>query len=115
MSYDIGLYEKQFLKRALEENLGDWTIADRIPMKKYEWVKQRLLQKGYLTEDYDVFAHPNPKWGVQIHFFEGEIAFVIAYWADAESAIATVMADAIELAREADLGFCDPQKGEVLF
>jgi hypothetical protein len=114
MSYDIFLYQKRFLKRALEEGLGDWTGADPIPAEKLRLIRERLKGKGYVTEDGEEFEHANSTWGLQVSFFPGEVAFAIPYWDDAAAAIEAARAEAMELARELDLGFYDPQTGEAI-
>ena len=112
MSYDIYLYEKEFLDRALAEDLGDWTGADPIPAEKLQLIRDRLTSKGYVTEDGREFGHPNSKWGLQVALFSGEVSFSIPYWDDVATAVEAARADAMELATIANLGFYDPQIGE---
>jgi hypothetical protein len=115
MSYDVYLYEKRFLKRALDENLGDWSGADPIATERLEIVREGLKTKGYKSPDNSEFEHPNADWGLQVCVFSGEVAFAIAYWDDADTAIGTARADALAIARDANLGFYDPQTGEAIF
>lgn len=114
MSYDMGLYEKKYLQRALAEGLGDWTVADPIPEEKVRVIRERLVSKGYVSTTESEFLHTNPKWGLQFSIFKGEIGITLPYWDDADAAITVARADALELARDADLGFYDPQTGEAL-
>ena len=112
MSYDLYLYEKPFLKRALEENLGDWTEADPIPEETSRRIRERLRAKGYLTDDGNEFNHPNEAWGIQVCCYRGEVGFSIAYGDEAADAVEAGRAEALEMARETGLGFYDPQTGE---
>lgn len=114
MSYDINLFEKQFLQRALDEDLGDWTDADSIPEHKLALIRDRLKAIGYHAVDDDEFEHANSKWGLQVTLFGGEVSFTIPYWDDAAAAIEVARADAMELATAASLGFYDPQTGEAI-
>ena len=117
MSYDIELYQPAFLKRAIEQNLGDWTNADPISERSLSLIRDRLLSKGYRV-DYESdgcceFVHPNSNWGLQVAVFKGEVAFAIAYWEEADMAIEVARSDAKELAKLACLGYYDRQTGEI--
>lgn len=98
MSYDIGLYDKHFLQRALRENLGDWRDADAIPPEILQSVRERLAAKGYVKTGQNEFEDANTGWGLQVNLFNGEISFTLPYWDDADSAIAIARTDALELA-----------------
>ena len=117
MSYDISLYRPEFLRRAIAENLGDWTGADPIAPETLEKVVQWLLDRGYAMEvDHPTygkqFAHPNPAWGVEVGVYRGSVGFSIAYWEESTNAIAAVMTQARELAKLTGLAIHDPQSGE---
>jgi hypothetical protein len=114
MSYDIYLYEKRFLQRALEDDLGDWTKADPFSEDKLRLIRDHLSKKGYVPQGDTDFEFPNDKWGLQASVFKGEVAFGIPYWDDADAAIERAHKDAKELAIVADLGFYDPQTGEAI-
>jgi|tagenome__1003787_1003787.scaffolds.fasta_scaffold20293335_2 hypothetical protein len=114
MSYDIFLYEKRFLRRALEEDLGDWRSADPISDDKLRLIRERLKSRGYITQNESEFEFPNSRWGLQVSVFKGEVAFGIPYWDDVDAAIETARADAMELAKLTELGFYDPQTGEAI-
>ena len=117
MSYDIYLYKKEFFVRAIEEDLGDWTNADPISQDALNAIQEQLIAKGYNLEfeggTCKEYIHPNSKWGLQVSVFNGEIAFAIPYWDDAEAAITTAKADAKELGKAHGLAYYDPQEGEV--
>jgi hypothetical protein len=118
MSYDIGLYDKAFLKRAIAEDLGDYTIATPLSSKTIASVKERLLTLGYSVESDGVncteFIHPNSAWALQVAVFKTEIAFSVPYWDDADAAIAQAKRHARLLAQEFDLGLTDRQDGEFI-
>jgi len=117
MSYDILLYQRAFLKRAIAEDLGDWTKADPIPEIVRTKIRQRLEGMGYAVEsDRDScceLIHANPSWGLQVDIFRGEVAFSVPYWRDADSAIQAARRDAREVAALAGLAYFDQQTGEV--
>ena len=46
MSYDISLYQPDFLKRAIKEDLGDWTEADPIPESAASLIRGTPFGKG---------------------------------------------------------------------
>ena len=118
MSYDIGLYDKAFLRRAIEEDLGDYTVAPRLPSAVIASIRDRLLSLGYTIESEGVncteFIHPNDSWALQVAVFKTEIAFSVPYWDDAENAIAKAKSHARLLAQEFDLGLTDQQDGEII-
>jgi hypothetical protein len=113
MSYDISLYEEAFLKRAFEQNLGDWTNADPISEEKKNRIRQLLVAKGYSYAGGRVeeYFHPNEIWAITVAIYSGEIAITIPYWKDAENAIETALTDAQDLANASQLMLYDPQMG----
>ena len=116
MSYDIDLYDRQFLRRAIEQQLGDWTGADPLPSRTTDAAVAWLLARGYVTESEHTrlghsFVHSNASWGVQAGVFRNCIAFTVPYWDDAAAAITAVKTDAIELAEFTHLAVHDPQTG----
>jgi hypothetical protein len=117
MSYDIDLYERQFLKRAIDEQLGDWTNADPISSDSLSLVRQWLIRRGYVIdferEGYCELLHPNKDWGLQVSLCQGQVGFTVPYWDDVERAIEVAQRDAREIAAMANLGYYDSQIGEV--
>jgi hypothetical protein len=115
MSYDIGLYKRTFLKKAVEQNLGDWTNADPLEPHVIESVKTKLITLGFILDcqsDLSTeFIHPNEQWGVQVSLSSGEISFSAPYWDHVDSAVEEATRIAKEIANEFDLGFHDPQIG----
>jgi hypothetical protein len=118
MSYDIGLYEKNFLKRATAEDLGDFTVAPQFSAAQIAAIKERVVALGYSVESDGAgcteFIHPKASWGLQVSVFKTEVAFSVPYWKDAQAAIAQAKSDARRLAQEFDLGLSDPQDGEMI-
>ena len=117
MSYDIGLYQPDFLKRALAEGLGDLTDADPIAEQTLATVHQQLEEKGYVVESQSDLCceliHPNSSWGLQVSIFGGEVTFSVPFGDEADQAIEVARRDAREIATLARLGYHDPQTGEV--
>ena len=117
MSYDISLYKPEFLRRALEQHLGDWTDADPIPSTTVEDAVRWLIARGYKKEFEHPqhgreFAHPNGAWGVQVGVRRASISFTVPYWDDAVEAIIAAKVDADELAEVTGLAVHDPQTGD---
>jgi|LakMenE01Jun11ns_1017448.scaffolds.fasta_scaffold9413159_2 hypothetical protein len=119
MSYDIGLYDKTFLRKAIDEDLGDYTVAPPLSLAVLASIKDRLLSLGYTIESDSVncteFIHPNDSWALQISVFQTEIAFSVPYWDDSENAIAQAKLHARLLAQEFNLGLTDQQDGETIY
>jgi len=119
MSYDIGLYDRSFLKAAIDEDLDDYTVAPPLPSETLALVRDRLLSLGYNIESDGPncveYVHSNGSWGLQVSVFESEIAFTIPYWDDADSAIVHAKNHARLLALEFGLGLTDQQDGELIY
>jgi hypothetical protein len=118
VSYDISLYKPEFLRRAIEQQLGDWTKSDPIPEADLAAIADRLRAKNYVKEfghpDLgDSYLHPNAAWGVKAGVYRGSVSFTVPYGDDAENAVAAALSDARELAQLAKLALYDPQSGEV--
>src|SRR5688572_27562676 len=108
MSYDISLYRPEFLRRAIEQNLGDWSRPDPIPEADVSAIVERLLSKGYVKQFAhpqfgDQYTHPNAGWGIQVSVDPGSIEFTVPYGVDAARAVAAALADARELKQLANL------------
>lgn len=118
MSYDIALYDRSFLRTAIDEDLGDYTSAPKLPAETLGSIKERLLNLGYTVETESKlcteFVHPNQGWGLQVTVFSSEIAFSIPYWDDAGAAIAVAKVHARKLATEYGLGLTVQQDGETI-
>jgi len=119
MSYDIGLYDKTFLKKAIDDDLGDYTVAPALSTTTLASIKDRLSSLGYAIESENPncteFIHQNAAWALQVAVFKTEIAFSVPYWDDADNAIAQAKIHARLLAQEFDLGLTDQQDGETIY
>jgi hypothetical protein len=130
MSYDISLYEKSFLKRALEEKLGDWTGADAISDQAKETAIAAAESAGFVRREADAELAEylagrgltiTPEWLldndsvlVQLAVFNGVISFTIPYSSKADASVALSVSLAKRLAAECGLAFYDPQSREAL-
>ncbi|MEQ1841317.1 MAG: hypothetical protein ABL994_12980 [Verrucomicrobiales bacterium] len=131
MSYDISLYRRDFLKRAIESNLGDWTSADSIPASVIESIVSTAEQQGFAREPVDdafvafcrqegfkpglEFTTDTPTLLAQLSILPGQIAFSIPYGDRATASVDFCVRFARYLATTHDLGFHDPQEGEALY
>jgi len=116
MSYDIFLYAKAFLERALATNLGDWTGADPISQPAIDGAIAAARGEGFgpaqagggsieLILDSDTAL-------AELSIYPGEIAFTIPHGERAEKAIDLCRGLAKRIAEQHDLGFWDPQAGD---
>lgn len=117
MSYDICLYDKEFLAQAIKKDQDALDNAPSIDPKVLESVEQFLIQKGY-KEDSDFspfkeYKHAKSKWGIQVSVFSSEITFSVPYWDDLENAIIVASEDAKALAKLTSLGYYDSQMDEI--
>jgi hypothetical protein len=131
MSYDVSLYRRDFLKRAIESNLGDWTSADPIPASIIESIVSIAEQQGFAREPVDdafvafcrekgfnpalEFTTDTPNLLAKLSIFPGQIAFSIPYGDRATTSVDFCVRFARYLATTLDLGFHDPQEGEALY
>ena len=128
MSYDISLYDRVFLRRALESGLGDWTGADPIPPAAVEALVRLALEAGFrrvepdpdlvalLAELGDVPAEEllldTPELLAELHLHPGQLAFTVPYAERADASIALCLGLARAVAEAHDLALYDPQEGE---
>lgn len=127
MSYDISLFDRSFLKRAIETDLGDWTGAEPIAEGVKNLLVSRVIAEGFrlvsVNEDFAAFMRaqglePAPEFEIdtptllaQLTIHSGQIAFTIPYSARAAASIESCARIARELAAECGLGYHDPQDG----
>lgn len=118
MSYSINLYEPQFLRRAIAENLGDWSCATPLSEAAIEVVRDKLKAELFAIESPGPIAqewiHPKADWGLQVSLFRTEIAFVIPYWDDWENAVMVAESIAEDIVASTGLGYYDRQSGKIL-
>lgn len=131
MSYDISLFDRAFLKRAIETSLGDWTGADAIADEVKDLLISRAVAQGFgpvpTNEELAAFvreqgAEPGrefeidtPSFLAQLAVYPGQIAFTIPYSARAAASIELCARIARELAAKHGLGYHDPQEGVANF
>jgi hypothetical protein len=128
MSYDISLYDRVFLRRALESGLGDWTGADPIPPAAVEALVRLALEAGFRR------VEPDPSWVsylakrgrtpaqalrldtpellAELNLHPGQLAFSVPYSDCAAPSVALCLQLARAVAEAHDLALYDPQEGE---
>ena len=120
MSYEISLYDRGFLDRALREQLGDWTIADPILQPSRDVAESFLLDRGYTAFRYpwqtngQTYQHPELKQLLEVTIFDGCISFAIQNSETALDDIKIAVATAVQLGRLIDLAVFDPQDGRII-
>jgi hypothetical protein len=119
MSYDLALYKPEFLTRALEQQLGDWTNADPIPADDIDAIIGWLRGRGYVEQvrpwpgDGRGFRHAERAYGIDVLVSRGSVEFAIAYGPDAERAVNAALTDTRQISTLARLALYDPQLGEI--
>ncbi len=72
------------LKKAIDDDLGDYTVAPALSTTTLASIKDRLSSLGYAIESENPncteFIHPNAAWALQVAVFKTEIAFSVPYW-----------------------------------
>ena len=125
MSYDINLFDRQFLQQAIESGLGDWTGAPPIPEDAVQALISLAVAEGFC------FVPINPSFAtfmdtqgvvpareyeintltllarMSIHL--GQISFAIQYDPRAIASIDACTRIAQKVASEYGLGYHDPQ------
>jgi hypothetical protein len=131
MSYDIALYRRDFLKRAIEQKLGDWTGADPISEGATRALVASAEAAGFIrnptNEAFAEFAKQNgvppcvefnldtPTRRAQLMVFPGQLAFSIPYGPRAKASVGFCIQIAKRVAIDQALGFHDPQIGEAIY
>jgi hypothetical protein len=128
LSYDISLFDKSFLRRALIERLGDWTNADPIPQEASASLVEAALKAGFMVTPPDpefvAFVReqgvePAPEYTLdsehylaQLAVHRGQLAFTIPYSDRTDASIRLCTELAKGVATEFGLAFWDPQDDE---
>jgi hypothetical protein len=131
MSYDVSLFRRDFLKRALESNLGDWTGADPIPEPVIDSLISVAERESFVRAPVDdafmafsrqegfepgvEFMIDSPTLLAQLTVFPGQVCFSIPYGPRADASIDFCVHLAKRMAVEHNLGFHDPQEDEALY
>jgi hypothetical protein len=127
MSYDISIYVRSFLKRAVETSLGDWTVADPIPRPAVDALIRLAFEAGFRKIDPDPgfveflrqkgktpaeeYLLDTPQALATLQIFRGELVFTIPYSGRATNAIELCTSLARRISEQYELGFHDPQVG----
>jgi hypothetical protein len=127
MSYDVGLYRRDFLKRAIENELDDLLGADPIPEEAIQAVIEAAKAEGFVEARLKLPSAPGPLTCLaelmkktpallaQMHVFAGQIAFTIPYGPLARDSVAFCTRFAKQLAKTHGLGYRDTQTGEAIY
>lgn len=119
MSYDLTLYRPEFLRRALADNLGDWSDADPIPSSIANTIVSRLLLQGYIEQFYPwligrCFAHPRSELQIEANLFRGSLSFSVSHSPHATEATEVALSEAVTFAQHFGLAFCNPATGQIV-
>jgi hypothetical protein len=128
VSYDILLYERDFLCHALQQSLGDWTTAPALPEKARERLTSLVISSGFIERPADPgfvafarsqghkvgreFALTSAERSAEFTLFESSGSFSVPAGPTAVESVAFCAELARRAAREAQLGVYDPQTGE---
>lgn len=131
MSYDISIYPKPFLKKAIEQSLGDWSNGDPICEKIIASIVTEIQSYGFTQDDVDpgfaaFMKEEREELGreytietesllAQASVFRGSVNFSIPFSDKADRAIEFCRTIAKQIADKHNLGFYDPQIGETLY
>jgi hypothetical protein len=131
VSYDLLLYDRNFVRGALEQSLGDWTAAPLLTDAAREVLLAGVASAGFVERQVDpgfvAFARSQGhKVGrefflsgadrvAQFTLFGSSGAFAVPPGAVSAESVAFCIALARSMADEAQLGFFDPQTGDAHF
>jgi hypothetical protein len=126
MSYDISLFDRGFLKRALATELGDWNgatpIADEVKETLISLAVAERFAPAPSNEDFSTFLRAQgveparefeidtPALLARLAIHSGQVAFTIPYSPRAQASIAFCARIAHQMASEWALGYYDPQE-----
>ena len=117
MSYEISLYRREFLDRAIREQLGDWTGADPIPEPSRLQAATFFEQRGYVEESYPWSTgrcFKQPSQPVEATIYIGCISFAVHHSEQGLAALEAAKHEARALGQLLDLAAYDPQEGQIL-
>ena len=125
MSYDISLFERQFLNQAVESGLGDWTEAPTIPEDTIQALITIAVAEGFkfvpIDPAFAAFMHqqgvvPAREYEIdtltllaRMSVHRGQISFTIPFDPRAIASIDACSRIARKLAFEYGLGYHDLQ------
>ncbi|WP_425398574.1 hypothetical protein [Aeoliella sp.] len=119
MSYDLCLYRPEFLRHAIENNLGDWTDADPISEEMSDSIVAHLLRQQYSEQQYPwligrCFSHPDSGLQIEAHLYTGSLVFSVSYGPRSSEAVQVATNEARSAAKLFGLGFVDPETGAIV-
>jgi hypothetical protein len=112
MSYDISLFDQEFLQRALAEGLGNWMGAPPISTTALDALRSMLSAEGFAREQGSSGEH----WAIdsdavlaEVTVFPGQVAFSIPFSSKAEKSLRLCEHIARATSSQHGLGYYDPQ------
>lgn len=130
MSYNIDLYDRDFLRRSIAEQSGDWTNAVPISLEVVKAVTDACVAVGFQAEHHPPefveflrnqgvtpsqdFALQTPTISARMSIFPGSISFVVEASPVAMASIEYCSGIARKFASDFNLGYYDGQSGEVI-
>ncbi len=115
MSYSVHLYRPD-VKAALDsgKEMDEFPHTPIPEAAKREFIRL-LVGYGYEFESQSdecvEYIHTNKEWGIQVRFFNTQIAFTVPYWSQSENAIMEASMTASEIAWDVDLKVFYPFDG----
>lgn len=125
MSYDISLYDADFLERAIREGLGDWTSSPMVGEAAAATFRQALQEAGFHTTPHDpsfvdflrsLGKTPSEEWlreddeiVAQASLFPGSFVLAIPFTPCAMPSIELCRSIARAVAADTGLAVHDPQ------
>ena len=130
MSYDVSLYEPNFLRSAVASSLGDWRAAPALSAEAKDAIIQAAQSEGFvatpqppgfvefmrsqgITPSSD-FRLTTPQIDLVLQLFENSVVLAVQPSAEASVSISFARDFGQRLAKELGLGYYDPQAGELL-
>lgn len=130
MSYDVSLYEPNFLRSAVASSLGDWRAAPALSAEAKDAIIQAAQSEGFvatpqppgfvefmrsqgITPSSDLRL-TTPQIDLVLQLFENSVVLSVQPSAEASVSISFARDFGQRLAKELGLGYYDPQAGELL-
>lgn len=130
MSYNIDLCDRDFLRRSIAGQSGDWTNADPISKELVEAITNACVAIGFQAEHHppgfveflrhqgvtpsEDFVLQTPTMSARMRIFPGSISFAVEASPVALASIEYCSSIARKLASDFNLGYYDGQSGEVI-
>jgi len=130
MSYEVSLYERDFLLHAIANGLGDWSNSPALRAEAIETVIRAAASVGFVPTSHPPglleyllaqgdspsqdFVLNNQQYSAELQIFRGSIVFIVSteFPEKSDASVRLVREMGINMAKELDLGFIDPQIGE---